>query len=58
MTRRRLLIALAVVVGGVAVLYGAVWFYAAVINDAPDALDADDLGCLGCDHHNGGGGGR
>lgn len=43
MTRRRLLIALAVVVGGVAVLYGAVWFYAAVINDAPDALDADDL---------------
>jgi len=34
----------AVLVGCVGVLYGAVWFYAAVINDAPDALDADDLG--------------
>ncbi len=43
MNRRRLMIIAAVLVGCVGVLYGAVWFYAAVINDAPDALDADDL---------------
>jgi len=43
MNRRRLTIIAAVLVGCVGVLYGAVWFYAAVINDAPDALDADDL---------------
>jgi polyisoprenoid-binding protein YceI len=40
--RRALWIALGVV-GLVAVVYGAIFFYANVINDSPDALDSGDL---------------
>ena len=42
-TRRRLVIALASVVALVALGYGAIIFYAEVINDAPEALDSGDL---------------
>ncbi len=41
--RRRLVIALASVVALVALGYGAIIFYAEVINDAPEALDSGDL---------------
>lgn len=41
--RRRLTIAIASLAALLIVGYGAVWLYANVINDAPDALDADDL---------------
>jgi len=41
--RRRLVIALASVLALVALGYGAIIFYANVINDAPDALDSGDL---------------
>ena len=41
--RRRLTTAGVALVALVALAYGGVWFYATVINDAPDALDADDL---------------
>ena len=41
--RRRLTIAIAALAALVILGYGAVWFYATVINDAPDALDTDDL---------------
>ena len=42
-TRRRLVIALASVIALVALGYGAIIFYAEVINDAPEALDSGDL---------------
>ena len=41
--RRRLVIALASVLALVALGYGAIIFYAEVINDAPEALDSGDL---------------
>ncbi|MEY2974351.1 MAG: hypothetical protein RIR49_771 [Actinomycetota bacterium] len=41
--RRRLTVAGVALVALVALAYGGVWFYATVINDAPDALDTDDL---------------
>ena len=41
--RRRLVIALASVIALVALGYGAIIFYAEVINDAPEALDSGDL---------------
>jgi polyisoprenoid-binding protein YceI len=41
--RRRLAVAAAALVALIALAYGGVWFYATVINDAPDALDAEDL---------------
>ncbi|MEL0282981.1 MAG: YceI family protein [Ilumatobacter sp.] len=41
--RRRLLIILGAVVALIAIGYGAIIFYAQVINDAPEALDSADL---------------
>lgn len=41
--RRRLTIAIAALAALVIVGYGAIWLYATVINDAPEALDVDDL---------------
>ena len=41
--RRRLVVALASLVALIALGYGAIIFYAQVINDAPEALDSSDL---------------
>jgi polyisoprenoid-binding protein YceI len=41
--RRRLVIAVGALAVLVGLAYGAVWIYATVINDAPDALDTEDL---------------